>query len=377
MNSYVQVVTGGAAQFTNLTWGHELYCAGHLIQAAVAQHRATGDRELLEVAVRFADLLATTFGPGKRSELDGHPLIEMALVELYRETGATRYLELARHFVEARGHGWAATGPEPRPRSYYSDRLPVRAANTVEGHAVRALYLAAGAADLAAETRDDELLTALQRQWEAMVATKMYVTGGLGSRWDGEAFGDPYELPPAGPTVRPAPLSPASNGPGACFCGPAMRATPTLSSGRCTTPSCRAFLSTAPPTSTSTRSRSGPARTDDEPRNPANGRAGWFGVACCPPNIMRTMSSLGALLATTDDDDGGIQIHQYAASTISADLPAGTANLAVATDYPWDGHVEITGAGRPRAGVEPFAPDTRMVHRRRGPDRRSPPTRGL
>jgi hypothetical protein len=339
VNSYVQVVTGGAAQFTNLTWGHELYCAGHLIQAAVAQHRVTGDRELLEVAVRFADLLATTFGPGKRSELDGHPLIEMALVELYRETGATRYLELARHFVEARGHGWAATGPEPRPRSYYSDRVPVRAANTVEGHAVRALYLAAGAADLAAETRDDELLTALRRQWEAMVATKMYVTGGLGSRWDGEAFGDPYELPPARAYCETCAAIASIQWAWRML----LRTGDARYADLIERTLYNAFLpgvsldGTAYFYANALQVRSGAA--DDESRNPANGRAGWFGVACCPPNIMRTMSSLGALLATTDDD--GIQIHQYAASTISADLPAGTADLAVATNYPWDGHIEI------------------------------------
>ncbi len=345
LNSFVQVATGGTARFADLTSGHELYCAGHLMQAAVAQHRATGHRELLEVAVRFADLLTSTFGPGKRPELDGHPLIEMALVELYRETGAARYVELARHFIEARGFGWGAAGPRPRPRSYYCDRVPVRAAVTVEGHAVRALYLAAGAADVAAETGDDELLAALRRQWDAMVTTKMYVTGGLGARWDGEAFGAPYELPPDrayGETCaaigsvqwawrlllrtgdpRYADLIERTlyNGllPGISLDGTAY------------------FYANA------LQVRSGAA--DDEPRNPANGRAGWFDVACCPPNIMRTVSSLGSLLATSDDD--GVQIHQYAASTITADFPAGTVDLAVATDYPWDGRIAITVRSAP------------------------------
>ena len=160
----------------------------------MAQARGTGDRALLEVAVRLADHLVETFGPGRRHAVDGHPVIEMALVELYRETGTPAYLELARYFVEARGHGlMAGHGEEP---TYFSDRVPVREQTTVEGHAVRAVYLAAGATDVAAETGDAELLAALQRQFAHMVATKTYLTGGLGSRWDREAFGDPYELPP-------------------------------------------------------------------------------------------------------------------------------------------------------------------------------------
>jgi DUF1680 family protein len=338
LNSFVQVVTG--ARFADLTSGHELYCAGHLIQAAVAQHRATGRGELLEVAVRFADLLADTFGPGKRPELDGHPLIEMALVELYRETGTARYLGLACHFVEARGFGWAATGPHPRPRSYYSDRVPVRAADTVEGHAVRALYLAAGAADLAAETGDDELLAALRRQWDAMVATKMYLTGGLGARWDGEAFGAPYELPPDRAYCETC----------AAIGGIQWSWRMLLRTGdpRYADLIERALYNALLPGisldgtayfyANALQVRSGAA--DDEPRNPANGRASWFEVACCPPNIMRTISSLGALLATSDDD--GIQLHQYATSAITADLTAGPVDLAVTTNYPWDGRIEIT-----------------------------------
>ena len=126
---------------------HEHYCAGHLFQAAVAQVRCTGDRGLLDVATRLADHLVRTFGEGRRTDLDGHPEVEMALVELYRETGNRDYLELARYFVDARGRGEiAGHGFEP---TYYSDRVPVREQTTVEGHAVRAVYLGAGAADVA------------------------------------------------------------------------------------------------------------------------------------------------------------------------------------------------------------------------------------
>ena len=345
LNSFVQVATGSTARFTDLTSGHELYCAGHLMQAAVAQYRATGHRELLDTAIRFADLLVATFGPGKRPELDGHPLVEMALVELYRETGDSRYLELARHFVESRGDGWAATGPDPRPRSYYSDRVPVRQAVNVEGHAVRALYLAAGAADLAAETGDEELLAALERQWHAMVTAKTYITGGVGARWEGEAFGDPYELPAD-----------------RAYCETCAAIASVQWSWRMLLRTGDAryadliertlYNAVLPGISldgnayfyvNALQVRSGQA--DDDLRNPANGRVGWFSVACCPPNIMRTIASLGSLLATTADD--GVQIHQYATSVITAEVASGSARLAVATDYPWDGRIEITVQAAP------------------------------
>jgi len=186
LNSFVQIVTG--APWADLRVSHELYCAGHLFQAAVAAHRATGDETLLDVARRFADLLTETFGPGRSHDVDGHPLVEMALVELFRETGERRYLDLAQFAVAARGRS-------PHDGAYFSDRVAVRAATTLEGHAVRALYLAAGATDVAIETGDEKLLIALEAQWEDVVASKMYLTGGMGARWDGESFGDPFELP--------------------------------------------------------------------------------------------------------------------------------------------------------------------------------------
>jgi uncharacterized protein len=160
LNSYVRLVLGGE-RFGDLEKGHELYCAGHLLQAAVAQSRATGDRTLLEVATRFADLLCKTFGPGRTEGIDGHPLIEMALVDLYRETGTSSYLELASYFVEARGHGLLEPPGHHGP-AYFQDHLPVRDVRTITGHAVRALYLAAGATDVAVETGDAELLDALR-----------------------------------------------------------------------------------------------------------------------------------------------------------------------------------------------------------------------
>ena len=181
-------------RWTDFAHGHELYCAGHLIQAAVAFRRATGDERLLTTARRFADYLHSQFGPGRRVATPGHPEIEMALAELYRETGERRHLDLAAFFLEHRGHGWLGPGRFNSSVSF-QDRVPVRESTTVEGHAVRALYLTTGVADLYLETGDRTLYETLDRQWRDMVEGKLYVTGGVGARHHSEAFGHPYELP--------------------------------------------------------------------------------------------------------------------------------------------------------------------------------------
>ncbi|WP_029150895.1 glycoside hydrolase family 127 protein [Microbacterium indicum] len=327
------VVPARQERYGELPWSHEHYCAGHLIQAAVAQKRATGRDDLLDVAVRLADHLVATFGPGRTEDIDGHPVIEMALVELFRETGTQAYLDLARWFVDARGHGIIeARGHAP---TYFSDRLPVREATTVEGHAVRAVYLAAGAADVAIETGDDALLAQLATQYASMRAEKQYVTGGLGSRWDGEAFGDAHELP----NDRAYAETCAAIG-GVQWAWRMLLATGEaqyadqielmLLNGMLaglSLPGTEYFYVNA------LHIREG-AHPDEE-RSAAHGRRGWFDCACCPPNIMRTLSSLAGYLATTTD--GGVQIHQFAPSTIDA----GSAALRVETSYPWDGSVRV------------------------------------
>ncbi len=335
LSSVVQIQVEG--RYRDLPWSHEHYCAGHLMQAAVAQVRCTGDRELLDVAVRFADHLVDTFGDDRRHDVDGHPEVEMALVELFRETGNRAYLQLARYFVEARGHGlMQGYGQEP---TYFSDRIPVREQTTVEGHAVRAVYLAAGAADVAAELDDKELLDALGRQFAHMLATKTYVTGGLGSRWDREAFGEEYELPPDRAYAETC----------AAIGGVQW--------------AWRMLLATGEPVYADAAERMlhngfiagvslggaeyfyvnplqlrAGAHADDN-RSPAHGRRGWFDCACCPPNIMRTLSSLDSYLATTDED--GVQLHLYAPSEIATSLGDGRIRLSVETAYPWDGRVRV------------------------------------
>ena len=308
--------------------GHELYCAGHLIQAGVAFARATGDTSLLAVGRRFADLIDDTFGSDARMGTDGHPEIEVALVELYRQTAASRYLNLAETLTDRRGAGSLAGGPFDL--SYYVDAEPVRDARSIAGHAVRALYLAAGVTDLYAETGDDALLASMLAQWDELASTKTYLTGGIGSRHHGEAIGDPYELPPdrAYCETCAAIASIMWNWRLLLVTGESRFADlleRTLYNG---------FLAGL--------SFDGGSFFYTNPLQSRNGkrRHRWHPVACCPPNIMRLLASLHHYIATTSD--AGVQVHQYASSTIRAVVPAaGAVELAVETGYPWSGLVTV------------------------------------
>ncbi|GAA3343177.1 glycoside hydrolase family 127 protein [Curtobacterium pusillum] len=328
----VQQIRGKGERYTDLKWSHEMYCAGHLYQAAVAQHRATGDTGLLEVAIKNADHLVRTFGPGAdhKQDIDGHPVVEMGLVELYRETGNRDYLDLAHWFVDARGHGIIErAGGEP---TYFSDRVPSREATTVEGHAVRAVYLAAGAVDVAIETGDAELLAASERQFADMMATKAFITGGLGARWDWEAFGDPYELP----TDRGYAETCAAIG-GIQWAWRLLLATgKPVYADAIERLLYNAFLAGVSLAGTEYFYVNPLQQRDhahqDENRSPAHGRRGWFDCACCPPNIMRTFASLDGYLATATD--GGLQVHQYATASLGS--------VEIETGYPHDGHVVVT-----------------------------------
>ena len=298
---------GRRGRYADLTWSHEMYCAGHLFQAAVAVVRATGERALLDVALKLADHLDATFGDGEGQlrDVDGHPVVEMGLVELFRETGERRYLELASWMVEARGTG--IIEGHGKDSTYFSDRVRVREATTVEGHAVRAVYLTAGAADVAVETGDAELLAALGRQFDHMLATKTYVTGGLGSRWDMEAFGDPYELP----SDRAYAETCAAIG-GVQWAWRMLLATGEAKYADVA----ERMLHNGFPAGVSLggdeyfyvnplQVRTGAHA--DEGRSPAHGRRGWFDCACCPPNIMRTWSSLDSYTAAVDGGEVTVQ----------------------------------------------------------------------
>ena len=348
INSYYQTAEP-QARWADLDHGHEMYCAGHLFQAAVAFHRGAGDDRLLAIACRFADHICATFGPGKRQGACGHPEIEMALVELYRASGQRRYLDQASYFIGQRGQrkmaGYGSYGPE-----YHQDHLPVRQVSEAAGHAVRQLYLASGVTDLYLETGEQALLDAMRRLSEDIIATKQYITGGMGARFDGEAFGDPYELPSdrcycetcaaiaslmwnwrmllaSGESKYADQMeralynnilaSPALDGRHFFYSNPLM-----LRQAR------DLILSSNPPA--------------DGGFAP-NQRPEWHEVACCPPNVMRLLASLSAYLAS--QDGSGVQIHHYAPADIRCDLDSqGSQHIALHmdTEYPWQGQVHLT-----------------------------------
>lgn len=333
LNTWFQVVKGGR-RYEDLRWGHELYCAGHLIQAAVAHHRATGGKDLLEVAVRFADHLDSVFGHGKAIDgIDGHPEVETALVELYRETGERRYLDLAAYFVDRHGHG--LLGGE----AYCQDRVPLREQRNVEGHAVRQLYLLAAAADLAAETGDEALREACERLWTAMVATKTHITGGLGAHHDKEDFGDPFELPNerAYCETCAAVASVHFSWRMALLTGDARYSDlieRTLFNGLLAGVSLdgERWLYVNP-----LQVRDG--HTDTGGDQSAR-RTRWFRCACCPPNVMRLLAGLEHYIASADA--GGLQIHQYATGRYGTEVDGAPLVVSVNTELPWSGRVTVT-----------------------------------
>ncbi len=331
LNSHFQV-KDPAGRFRDLTGAHELYCFGHLAQAAVAAARGAGDAKLLAVARRFGDLLCQTFGPGQREGAPGHPGPEMALVELYRQTGERRYLELARFFLDQRGRGFFARERQAndparpvRDPSYWQDATPVREADEVVGHAVRQLYLLGGVADVYLETGEQALLDAALRQWADFTQRKMYITGGAGSTRHGEAFETGYVLPSA-----------------ATYCETCAAVAVVLWAWRmllATGESCYAdvmerALYNNVLAGIGLDGRSwfyvNPLATDGPVK-----RQAWFGCACCPPNAMRLLASLDHYLATGDDDS--VQIHHFAPATVVA---AGL-RLSIETSYPWGGHVHL------------------------------------
>jgi hypothetical protein len=339
VNSYVQVVEDGH-RFANPAMGHELYCAGHLMQAAVADTRTSGaPGTLAGIANRFASLLVNVLSSEHVDYVPGHPEIEMALVELYRTNGDGRLVDLAADLIRRRGRAslsWHPFGP-----SYFQDDVPFEEALTIRGHAVRALYLLAGATDLYAETGRSKLLTPILAQWRDMVSTKTYLTGGIGSRHKDEAFGDAYELPPdrAYCETCAAVASIMWNWRLLLVTGEAIYAElmeRTLYNG---------FLASVGFDGTSFFYVN-PLQS----REPSC-RQAWYDCACCPPNVMRLLASLEHYVATRTVN--GVQLHQYLPCRIRAEQGnAGALELAITTGYPFDGTVAIRVVAAPTDSQE-------------------------
>jgi len=345
---------GQGARWSDLEWGHELYCLGHLFQAAVARVRTRPDADdgLVDVARRAADLVCDVFGEGRDERICGHAEVEVGLAELGRALGEPRYLEQARLFVERHGEGtlrdieWG--------RSYYQDDQHVRDADVLRGHSVRANYLAAGAADVAIETGDDELLRALDRQWDTTVERRTYVTGGQGSHHQDEAFGEDWELP-----SDRAYSETCAGVASVMFSWRLLLARGDARYADLIERTLFNVIETSPSAEgtafyyANTLHQRRPGAVADAhaatPRAQSSLRAPWFDVSCCPPNTARTFASLAAYVATADAS--GIQLHQYAPASIRTTLDGGQAvALEVATEYPRSGSVRIrvlTDAAQP------------------------------
>lgn len=331
LNSYF-VVKEPARRWTNLRDWHELYCAGHLFEAAVAHYQATGKRTFLDVATRLADHIDSVFGPPpKRLGYPGHPEIELALIKLWRATGELRYFNLARFFIENRGRKFFAeehkTPLDRYDGAYWQDDVPICDHRNIKGHAVRAAYLLSGATDVAAETRDPALLRMIHRVWRNTTEKNMYLTGGIGPSSHNEGFTVDYDLPNLTAYQETcATIALAQwNHRLALLYGDARYADVVE----------RALYNGV----LSGVSQDGTKFFYVNPLESRGNhhRSPWFGCACCPPNVARTLASLGGYAYGVSDD--ALWVNLYLQGTVKASLAGALVRLDVTTDYPWDGKI--------------------------------------
>ncbi len=354
------ICTGLDKRWTNLKDHHELYCAGHMMEAGVAYYQATGKRRLLDAMIRLADHIDGVFGPkeGQLKGYPGHEEIELALCKLYDVTGEARYLRLAEYFINQRGakpdyfeaesarRGEASAYREFFGPEYFQNHLPVREQATAEGHAVRLLYLLSGMADVAARTGDASLWAACERLYGDVTKRRMYVTGGVGSTHVGEAVTFDYDLPNDtvyGETCASIALIFAArrmlaHRPDGCF-GDVM--------DRALYNTCLASMSldgkhffyVNPLEVVPEASRRDPGKRHVLPVRPA-----WFGCACCPPNLARLLSSLGSYQYDVSGRD--VYAHLYLNGEADLVVDGCPVSLRMETEYPADGRIRIrAGAG--------------------------------
>ena len=320
---------------------HELYNSGHLFEAAVAHYNATGKRNLLDIALKNADLLVSVFGPDKRHVAPGHEIVEMGLVKLYRVTGKKEYLDLAKFFIEMRGERqYDKTSKDVwKNGSYWQANEPVTQQEEAEGHAVRAMYLYSGMADVAALTGDSAYIRAVDRLWENMVGKKMYVHGGIGAIPDGERFGDNYELPNLTTYAETCAAI------GSVFWNYRMFLLHgdakymdvlerTLYNGMISGVGLdgKSFFYTN--AMQITRGKVFPAQ------EPA--RAGWFTCSCCPTNIARLLPSIPGYIYAVKGRDVFVNLYISGKATIGL-APGGKENVRLTqeSNYPWEGNVKL------------------------------------
>lgn len=360
LNIYFTVVEP-ENRWKNLRDWHELYCAGHLVEAAVAYYRATGKRKLLDIMSRYIDLIDQIFGPneGQKRGYPGHPELELALIKLYEATGEQRYFDLCQFFIDERGQQPHYYDIEARERGvdpktdywardyrYTQAHVPIRDQTEMVGHAVRACYLYAGAADIAIATGDEALTDALRRLWSNMTEKQMYVTGGIGQTTTNEGFTFDYDLPNETAYAetcaaialmfwghRMFHLDPDSR-----YTDPMERA---LYNGVLSGFSLdgthffyanpmEAYPHVSPYNHWATI-LNGPVPYE---------RSEWFFCACCPPNLARLLASLGQYFYSVDEDKA--YVHFYGSSTAQMTVAGQAVRLEQQTNYPWDETIQIT-----------------------------------
>lgn len=332
-------------RWSNLRDFHELYCAGHMMEAAVAYFQATGKRKYLDIMCRYADLIVKKFGrgPGQMRGYCGHEEIELALVRLARVTGEQKYMDLAKYFIDERGQqpnyfigeairgGWDPKGIQAHAFEYNQSHMPLRDQRKVVGHAVRAMYIYSGMADIATEYNDDSLTNALEHLWADLTQKQMYLTGGIGPAASNEGFTDYYDLP------NESAYAETCASVGLVFWanrmlgrGPNRRYADIME---------QALYNGA----IAGLSRDGKTFFYENPLESAgkHHRWIWHRCPCCPPNIARLVASIGSYMYGVADDE--IAVHLYGESTARVALKDGSnVTLSQQTQYPWDGAIGLT-----------------------------------
>lgn len=323
-------LTGLDKRWTNMD-KHEMYCAGHMIEAGVAYYQATGKRKLLDVCIRMTDHMMSQFGPGKRHWVPGHEEIELALVKLYQTTQEQKYLDFAYWLLEERGHGHGTMGDEGKwDPVYYQDIVPVRRLTDISGHAVRCMYLYCGMADVAALKNDTGYIAAIDRLWDDVVHRNMYITGGIGSSRDNEGFTEDYDLPNLD-----------------AYCETCASVGMVLWNQRMNQLTGDSKYIDVLERSLYNGALAGISLGGDRffYVNPLESkgdhhRQEWYGCACCPSQLSRFLPSIGNYIYASSDD--ALWVNLYIGNTGQIRIGDTDILLTQETDYPWDGSVKLT-----------------------------------
>ncbi len=353
LNTYYTVAKP-ELRWKDFSFGHELYCAGHLMEAAVAYYQTTGKRNFLDIMCRYADYIDSVMGPEdhKMKVYCGHEEVELALVKLYRVTGNERYLALSRYFIDERGKKPCFMMNEPTfgnnentkwfDLTYRQAHAPVREQTKVEGHSVRAMYLYTAMADLALETGDDSLKNVLRALWDNLIHCRMYITGGIGSQGHAERFTFDYDLP------NDSAYAETCASIGLIFWAQRMLwldvdsqyadiMEKALYNGALSgiSQDGKKYFYVNPlevyPEAVVSRYDLQHVKTE---------RQQWFGCACCPPNIARLISSLGQYIYSQNGDE--IYTHLYIGNEAQIDVNGNKVSIRQKTDYPWEGKVSVS-----------------------------------